>query len=71
MGIPFLLFWVLVILCREELGLKGVLISIAIWATLLVCFMKLDISPYIFIGAQALMDIILILILFGGDIRIR
>ena len=71
MTIPFLVFWVLIILCREQLGLKGVLISIAIWAALLICLMKLGISQYIFVGLQSLLDIMLILIIFGGDIRLR
>ncbi len=71
MLIPFLLFWLLIFLGREELGLKGGLIALAIWAGLLIGFFALSISPYIFVAAQAILDVVLILIIFGGDIKIR
>jgi len=71
MIIPFILFWILIFLAREELGLKGSLICIAIWAVFLICFIVIGISPYIFIALQSLFDIILLLMFFGGDIRIR
>jgi len=65
------MFWVLIYLGRDDLGLKGVLICIAIWAVLLAGFIMLNISPYIFVGVQSLMDIVLTLKIFGGDITIR
>lgn len=71
MAIPFVLFWVLVILARDELGTKGVLIAIGLWLILLIGFMTAGLSPYLFVTAQALLDIGLILVAFGGDIRIR
>jgi hypothetical protein len=71
MILPFLIFWVLMFLGKSELGLKGVLISIAIWTGLLLGFGMLNISPYLFVAAQSLLDIVLILVIFGGDIRIR
>ncbi|MBN1787059.1 MAG: hypothetical protein JW806_01540 [Sedimentisphaerales bacterium] len=71
MILPFLIFWVLIFLGKNELGLKGVLISIAIWGGLLLGFAMLNISPYLFVVAQVILDIILILVIFGGDIRIR
>ncbi len=71
MALPFITFWVLVYLGRDDLGLRGVLICIAIWAVLLAGFMMLDVSPYIFVVVQSLIDIVLILKLFGGDITIR
>ena len=71
MAIPFIMFWVLIYLGRDDLGLKGVLSCIAIWAVLLAGFMMLDVSPYIFVVVQSLIDIVLILKLFGGDITIR
>jgi len=71
MLIPFILFWVLIFLGREDLGLKGGLIAVAIWAALLIGFFALSISPYFFVSAQAILDVVLILIIFGGDIKIR
>ena len=71
MALPFIMFWVLIYLGRDDLGLKGVLICIAIWAVLLAGFIMLNISPYIFVGVQSLMDIVLTLKIFGGDITIR
>jgi hypothetical protein len=71
MLIPFVLFWVLIFLGRDELGLKGVLIAVGVWAALLVGFALFRASPYLFVAAQALLDVILLLVIFGGDIRIR
>ncbi len=68
--IPFILFWVLMYLGREELGLKGVVISILIWLGLLLGCVLSGLSPYIFIAAQALLDIVLLLIIFRGNINI-
>ena len=69
--LPFLIFWILLFLTRKELGIKWIGILIVVWAGLLTGFIYLKISPYLFIIAESVIDIILILILFGGDIRIR
>jgi hypothetical protein len=69
--IPFLVFWVLIFLGREELGIRGGLIAVAIWAVLLIGFIAFRISPYFFVAAQAVFDAVLILVIFGGDIKIR
>ena len=66
---PFILFWVLLYLGREALGLKGIIISILIWLGLLSGLM-LSGMFYIFVSAQSLLDIVLLLIIFGGDINI-
>jgi hypothetical protein len=71
MLIPFVLFWVLVVLGRDELGLKGGLIAAGIWFALLLGFAAFQGSPYLFVAAQAILDVILILVIFGGDVRIR
>ena len=65
------LFWALILYGREELGLKGILISVGIWASLLLGSMYLQGAGYYLFSAMALLDIILILMIFGGDIRIR
>ena len=75
MLVPFVLFWVLLFFGRDELGLKGILVAVSIWAALLVGTALLaalaGISPYLFVAAQALLDVVLILMIFGGDLRIR
>ena len=67
---PFFVFCVLVYLGREELGLKGTIISILIWIGLLLCYSSFG-PTYIFIVAQALLDIVLAFIIFGGSINNR
>jgi hypothetical protein len=66
---PFIVFWVLIYLGREELGLKGVIASILIWLGLLVGSSFLGI-PYFFASAEALLDIVLLFIIFGGNMNI-
>ncbi len=67
----FLLFWVLLFVARQELQIKGIAICIAIWLGLLIGFIVSRTSPAIFAAAQSLLDIGLILYVFGGDIQIR
>ena len=71
LSLPFIVFWLLLYLNRKELGIKWIVILIGIWIGLLAGLAYLAISPYIFIIAESLIDIILILVLLGGDIRIR
>jgi len=68
--IPFAAFWVLILLGRSDLGLKVVLVCIAIWAGLLYAFVSFEMLSYFCVVVQAVFDIILILIIFGGDIRL-
>ncbi|MHC4205968.1 MAG: hypothetical protein ACYSTT_15060 [Planctomycetota bacterium] len=67
----FVLFWILIFLGREELGFKGIIISIVIWISLLLGLVFVaGVSPYYFIALNALLDIVLFIIIFGGDINI-
>ena len=68
--IPFAAFWVLILLGRSDLGIKAILICVAIWAGLLYAFLSFEMLAYFCVLVQAVFDIILILIIFGGDIRI-
>ena len=71
MIIPLLLFWILIFLGREELGFKGIVISIVIWLGLLLgTCLTAGMTPYFFIAGNALLDIVLLIIIFGGDIDI-
>ncbi len=66
---PFIVFWVLMHLGREELGLKGIIISILIWMGLLVGSSFLGL-PYLFVSAEALLDVVLLFIIFGGNMNV-
>ncbi len=55
---------------RDELGLRGIFISILIWAGLLLVCMHPALPAYSFIAVQAVFDIVLLLIIYGGDISI-
>ncbi len=69
--IPLLIFWVVIFLGREELGFKGIVISIAIWLGLLLGIrFAAGMSWHFFIAGSALLDIVLLIIIFGGDINI-
>jgi hypothetical protein len=67
--IPIVGFWLLMYLGRDELGLKGILISVLIWVAILLGFWLLDFSPYLSVSAQAVLDVILLIVIFGGDIK--
>ena len=75
-AIALVLFWVLLFLGRHELGAKWILILIVIWAGGLIGFI-VACSPYpraaayFFMSYQAVLDIILILVIFKGDLRIH
>lgn len=71
MAVPLILFWLLLFLGRDEMGLKGIGIAIGIWLALLVLFALLGISPLVFIAVQALIDIVLVIVVFGGDVSWR
>lgn len=69
--IPFAVFWVLIFIGRSELGYKGLVFCVAIWLCLLLGFSQLSLPSYLFVVAQVLIDVVLIIIIFGGDVRIR
>ena len=71
LALPFWVFWLLVFLARGELGLKGIALAVVVWVALLAGSLNTDMPAYVFVAAQALLDIFLILVIFGGDIRIR
>ncbi len=71
MAIPILLFLILLCVAREDLGLRGILLCLAISTVLFFGCILLILSPYFFITLQAFMDVVLILVIFGGDIQIR
>ena len=71
MLLPFGIFWVLLFFSRKELGVRGVLVCIPIGLGLLGGLLFCDAAWVYCVIGQVLLDILLILILFGGDIRIN
>lgn len=70
LDIPFFAFWILLFLGREKLGLRGIAIAIGVWVVVRLIFAVMPIPPSLFVTALAVMDIVLVLIVFGGDVRI-
>lgn len=59
MIVPFLVFWAIIFFARHELGWRGILIAVGVWAGLLLACLYSGLSSYIFVSAQALLDAIL------------
>ena len=70
LDIPFFAFWVLLFLGRHELGAKGIAIAIAAWVGIYLLVHFSVIPPALLVTGQALIDIVLVLIVFKGDVRI-
>ncbi len=64
------IFWVVVFLGRHELGWRGVIAAAVGWFVLLFLMTAIG-APHLFQFAQAILAIVMILIVFKGDIRIR
>jgi hypothetical protein len=71
MAIPFGVFWVMLFFSRRELGLRGIGICTALGLGLLAVLLFVPALWMVAVIGQVLLDIVLILILFGGDIRIN
>ena len=71
MLLVFGIFWAMVFLTRRELGIKGIAICVPLGLGLLAAFLFWQAGWIYAVIGQVVMDIVLILILFGGDIRIN
>ncbi len=67
----FFIFWAVVILGRSELGWRGVIAAATGWLAMVIGLGYLGADPYFLQFAQAILAIVMILIVFKGDIRIR
>jgi hypothetical protein len=74
--IPFLLFWILLFLGRHELGLKWILVFIGVWLAAVVgvgiatvAYKGTGLAAYVFAGVEAVIDIGLVIYIFGGDVK--
>ena len=64
-------FWVLLFAGREELGWKGIGVFLALWMGGWLALRRVSMGPYWFMSLVAVLDVVLVLILFKGDVRIR
>jgi hypothetical protein len=64
LSIPFFLFWFLLYFGRDDLGWKWILGLIGIWAACLAGFVHYQASPYLFVTIEALIDVVLVIVLF-------
>jgi hypothetical protein len=73
MILPFLLFWLLIGwgLYDGDIYPKEAGVCVTVWIGLLLCFLFLKVSPFWFVVPTVLLDIYLILKVFGQDIQIR
>jgi len=69
LDIPFIAFWVLLFVGREQLGRNGILIAISVLLVIYLVFRFTAIPPSLFATAQAILDIVLVLIVFKGDVK--
>lgn len=69
--LPLAVFWVLIVVNFSELGLKAAGLFVAVWLGMLIVMYATGVSSIYFTAAQAALDVVLILVIFGGDVRIR
>jgi hypothetical protein len=71
--LPFLVFWVLIIwsLYDGDLYPSQAAWFIGIWVICLVGLLVFDLQPILFVVPTVLLDIVLIVKVFGGDLKIR
>jgi hypothetical protein len=69
--LPFVLFWVLLFIGRSELGLKWITVCIGIWVGLWLGCAYLKCPRYVFVAGEVLLDVVLLIVVAGGNVRIR
>jgi hypothetical protein len=71
--IVFVLFWVLIFLGLKDgdISPKEAIVYGSIWTVLLVCTLAFSVVVYWFVVPTVILDIILVLKVFGGDVAIR
>jgi hypothetical protein len=71
MALPFAIFCVLIFAGRKELGWKGVAGFVAVWAAILGGILALRIDRYFFVAAQAILDVVLLSVIYVSFTRLR
>ncbi len=71
----FVIFWVLLYIARDDLGRGGVTAAVGVWAVLLIGMLLADrdaaVLQYVLLAGQAMLDGLLLVIYFRGNVRIR
>ena len=70
---PLVIFFILIVvgIWLGELDKMQVTVFLAVWGFALVVCMSLNLSPFIFVTFQAILDCVLILMIFGEGLQIR
>jgi len=63
-------FWILIAIGRKYLETKTIRIFISIWLGALIIIAGFRLHPGFFIAIEAILDMSLIIAIFGGDIEI-
>jgi hypothetical protein len=71
MPIPFIVFWVVLLAGRRELGWKGSFVFTGIWAALLLGVLVSGLDKHFFIAGESLLDVALITAVYIGFTRLR
>ncbi len=69
--IPLTAFWALIYFGRDDLQPRTIIIFIAIWSVALLTILFFHIPFISFAAIEAVLAIILVLVVFGGDMKIR
>ncbi len=71
MPVPFVVFWVVLLAGRRDLGWRGSLVFVAIWVALAVGVQALGLDAHFFIAGESLLDVVLITTIYVGFTRLR
>ncbi len=69
--IPLAAFWSLIYFGRHELQPKTLMTFIGIWLVSLIAIFLLNTPSGVFPAIEAVLSIVLVLLVFGGDFKIR
>lgn len=69
--IPLTAFWALIYFGRDDLQSRTIIIVISIWMISGAVVFLADVPSTVFAAVEAMLDIFLVLIIFGGDMKIR
>jgi len=71
MVVAFVVFVALLVLGRDELGLRGIATAIIASLMCLAVVAGFGGSAVLSVAGQAIIDVVLVLVVFGGDVKIR
>jgi len=68
---PLVAFWALIYFGKDDMQPTTVKVFIALWVIALVSVFLFGWTHTVFPAIEAMLDIVLVLIVFGGDMKIR